>query len=62
MDKNQITETKKRTLSYVHAQELSWKFKSKQDLYTYLDKHRKYTIPLFLIFFQSSTCCPTREW
>ena len=38
MESNPITESKKRSLSFVAAQELSWKFKSKEDLLDYLDK------------------------
>ena len=38
MESNQITESKKRSLSMVAAQELSWKFKSKQDFIVYLDQ------------------------
>ena len=38
MDSEQITESKKRSLSYVAAQELTWKFKSKQDFIVYLDQ------------------------
>ena len=41
MDPNQIAETKKRSIGYMQAQELQWKLKSKQDLLTYLDSHRK---------------------
>ena len=41
MDPDQITETKKRSIGYMQAQELQWKLKSKQDLLTYLDSHRK---------------------
>ena len=37
MESNQQTESKKRSLEYVAAQELSWKFKSKQDFIVYLD-------------------------
>ena len=33
----QITESKKRTIGMMHASELAWKFKSKQDLIVYLD-------------------------
>ena len=34
----QITESKKRSREQVLASELSWKLKSKQDFYDYLDK------------------------
>ena len=33
---------KKRDANYMHAQELQWKLKSKQDFIVYLDQHRKY--------------------
>ena len=42
MESNQITESKKRTLGYVTAQELSGKLRSKQDFIVYLDQHRKF--------------------
>ncbi len=38
MESNQITESKKRSLTMVAAAELSWKFKSKQDFIIYLDQ------------------------
>ena len=38
MEQSQITESKKRTIRDVAAQELSWKFKIKQDLITFMDK------------------------
>ena len=38
MEPNEITESKKRTLGYVAAAELSWKFKAKQDFIVYLDQ------------------------
>ena len=38
MEPNEITESKKRTLGMVAAQELAWKFKSKQDFIIYLDQ------------------------
>ena len=38
MESNPITESKKRSLSFVAAQELSWKFKSKQDFIVYMDQ------------------------
>ena len=34
-------QNKKRSYSFVKAQELEWKLKSKADFYQYLDKHRK---------------------
>ena len=41
MDSNDTIKTKKRTIGYMHAQDLSWKLKSKEDFIIYLDKHRK---------------------
>ena len=38
MESNQQTESKKRSLEYVAAQELAWKLKSKQDFIVYLDQ------------------------
>ena len=37
----QQIESKKRGLNHIQAAELSWKLKSKEDFYVYLDKHRK---------------------
>ena len=34
-------QNKKRSLSFMKAQEIEWKLKSKADFYQYLDKHRK---------------------
>ena len=54
----QITESKKRSMDQVLASELSWKLKSKQDFYVYLDKQY---VPLPFIsptlFAASSTTC-----
>ena len=41
MESTQITESKKRTISHISAQELVGKLKSKQDFLVYLDQHRK---------------------
>ena len=41
MDQSQITESKKRSLTYIQAQEIAYKLKSKADLIQYMDKHRK---------------------
>ena len=41
MDSNPSTQSKKRSLGYINAQELSWKLKSKEDFIQYLDKHPK---------------------
>ena len=38
MQGDQISESKKRSLNMVAAQELAWKFKSKQDFIVYLDQ------------------------
>ena len=37
--------SKKRSLSYMQAQELNWKLKSKADFYKYLDQHLQYFLP-----------------
>ena len=42
MESQQITDTKKRTLGLMHAQELQWKLQSKADFINYLDKHCKF--------------------
>ena len=45
---DQIDSTsKKRSLEHLTAAELSWKLKSKQDFYVYLDKHQQYYLPPF---------------
>ena len=41
MESTQITESKKRTIGHVAAQELISKLRSKQDFIVYLDQHRK---------------------
>ena len=38
MESHQITESKKRSLTTMHAQELAWKFKSKLDFLNYMDQ------------------------
>ena len=46
MSEDQInSSSKKRSLSYMKAQEMEWKLKSKQDFYVYLDKHLQYFLP-----------------
>lgn len=45
MQEDQITESKKRSIEYLDARELSWKLKSKSDFITYLDKHKQYYLP-----------------
>ena len=44
------TQSKKRSLGYINAQELAWKLKSKEDFIQYLNKHRKY---LFISIYTS---------
>ena len=41
MESRQITESKKRSLGFIQANELNYKLKSKADFVQYLDKHRK---------------------
>ncbi len=41
MEGQQQTESKKRAMVNISAQELKWKFRSKQDLIVYLDQLRK---------------------
>ena len=41
MEDDPTTKSKKRSLAYMNASELDWKFKSKQDLISYLGKHCK---------------------
>ena len=38
MEQSEITESKKRTMRDMSAQELAYKFKSKQDFIVYFDK------------------------
>ena len=57
MDSSQIQESKKRTLTYIQAQELQWKLKSKHDFFQYLDKHRKYRYIPLLTPMQCNTTC-----
>ena len=37
--------SKKRSLSFIKAQELEWKLKSKADFYKYLDQRLQYFMP-----------------
>ena len=37
MSNDEITESKKRSMTYMNANELSWKLKSKKDFIVYLD-------------------------
>ena len=41
MEGDQTIQSKKRSLSFIQAAELSWKLKSKADFVQYMDKHRK---------------------
>ena len=51
---------KKRTLTYMHAKELTSRLTSKADFLKYLDNHRKYTLDYpSLTAFQCSTTCQT---
>ena len=61
MEQQQITESKKRTLSMMQAGELAWKFKSKQDFVVYLDQHRKCFEHHYLTPLQYSTTCLMRQ-
>ena len=38
MQEDQITQSKKRSIEYLDARELSWKLKSKADFISYIDK------------------------
>ena len=42
MEDDPATASKKRSLQYINSSEMTWKFKSKQDLYVYLDEHSKF--------------------
>ena len=50
MQQDQITESKKRSIEYLDARELSWKLKSKADFISYLDKHKQYYLPDEAVF------------
>jgi len=41
MEDDPATKNKKRTLEYMNAKEMDYKFKSKLDIYVYLDEHSK---------------------
>lgn len=51
MDQEPTNLAKKRTLGYIHAKELAYKLKSKDDFIIYLDRHRKFIILNHLIPF-----------
>ena len=61
MEDDPATKSKKRTLEYMNAKEMDYKFKSKLDIYVYLDEHSKSQHILSLIPFQSSTICPSKK-
>ena len=50
---------KKRTLTYMHANELTGRLTSKADFLKYLDNHCKYHQLFPLTAFQCSTTCQT---
>ena len=51
MESNPATESKKRSLTTMHSQEIAWKLKSKADFIKYLDNHCKYLRPFPLTSF-----------
>ena len=57
MEGDQTIQSKKRSLSFIQAAELSWKLKSKADFVQYMDKHRKCHPYLSLTLLQYSTTC-----
>jgi hypothetical protein len=57
----QAVASKKRTLTYMHANELTGRLTSKADFLKYLNNHRKYTLDRpSLTAFQYSTICLMR--
>ena len=70
MEQHPNPNSKKRSIGYLAAQELSWKLKSKADLMQYLDKHSKSNIILWpfqppyypFSILQSSTTSRTSIW
>ena len=62
MEQNQITESKKRSLSYVAAQELSWKFKAKEDFMRYFREASKFFTNLAHFTVQCNSTCPQKPW
>ena len=57
MQQNAPDNSKKRSLKFMNAQEMSWKLNSKQDFLTYLDQHRKYSFAFCLTPLQYSSIC-----
>ena len=55
----QAVAAKKRTLTYMHANELTGRLTSKADFLKYFDGHRKYLRLYRLTAFQFSTICRT---
>ena len=62
MEDDPATASKKRSLQYINSSEMTWKFKSKQDLYVYLDEHSKFFFLGFLTPLQNSSTCHQRSW
>ena len=55
MEDDPTIASKKRSLQYINSSEMTWKFKSKQDLYVYLDEHSKFLLLQFLTLLQNSS-------
>ena len=49
MEDDLATKSKKRSMEQMNAKEMEYKFRSKQDIYVYLDEHSKLTSILHLI-------------
>ena len=49
MEDDLATKNKKRSMEQMNAKEMEYKFRSKQDIYVYLDEHSKLTSILHLI-------------
>ena len=49
MEDDPATKSKKRTMEQMNAKEMEFKFRSKQDIYVYLDEHSKSASHLDLI-------------
>ena len=62
MEDDPATASKKRSLQYINSSEMTWKFKSKQDLYVYLDEHSKFFFFGVLTPLQNSSTCHQRSW
>ena len=61
MEDDPTIASKKRSLQYINSSEMTWKFKSKQDLYVYLDEHSKFLLLQFLTPLQNSSTCHRRS-